>query len=253
MGALPCYQSGETTSEAAVLVLSDIFGWRSGRTRQICDKIASQGFLVVLPNFFHDDGWDHTKPLIGWSCPWYFFKHLMWYGWDQQRRQKGRYHCSYPSVSADVGPSIHHLVSHCGADSSRKLAVLGFCWGGWLAVRACGISGVACGVAMHPTMNMEAFHGGSLGEVYEKIRAPVMCLSAGDDPAEAKPEGPLHEALQSKSFGQACDLREFPEMRHGWVPRGSDDDPAVQRDRAMALEAAVSFLRRHTLEAPTVE
>jgi hypothetical protein len=102
-------------------------------------------------------------------------------------------------------------------------------------------------------MNMEAFHGGSLGEVYDKIQAPVMCLSAGDDPVEAKPEGPLHQALQSKSFGQACDLREFPEMRHGWVPRGSEDDPAVQRDRTIALEAAISFLQRHTAEGPSVE
>lgn len=92
--ALPCYQSGEPTSQAAVLVLSDIFGWRSGRTRQICDKIASQGFLVILPNFFHDDGWDHNKPLIGWSCPWYFFKHLMWYGWYKHDPEKSRYSCS---------------------------------------------------------------------------------------------------------------------------------------------------------------
>mmetsp|Transcript_75474 Transcript_75474/g.196782 ORF Transcript_75474/g.196782 Transcript_75474/m.196782 type:complete len:281 (-) Transcript_75474:141-983(-) len=251
--ALPCYQSGEPTSQAAVLVLSDIFGWRSGRTRQICDKIASQGFLVILPNFFHDDGWDHNKPLTGWSCPWYFFKHLMWYGWYKHDPEKSRYSCSCLPVSSNVGTTLRHLVSHCGADSSRTLAVLGFCWGGWLALRACGISGVSCGVAVHPTMNMETFHGGDLGDAYKKIRVPVMCLSAGDDPVDAKPGGPLDEALKSKPFGQACVLREFPEMRHGWVPRGSDDDPAVQRDRAMALDAAVSFLRRHTLETPTVE
>ena len=46
------------TSRPAVLVFTDVFGWRSGRTRQICDQIAAQvGAQVVLPNFFYQD-WD---------------------------------------------------------------------------------------------------------------------------------------------------------------------------------------------------
>ena len=52
------WPEGRRTSRPAVLVFTDVFGWRSGRTRQICDQIAAQvGAQVVLPNFFYQD-WD---------------------------------------------------------------------------------------------------------------------------------------------------------------------------------------------------
>jgi len=48
---LDCYTVG--TGSKAIILFTDIFGWNSGRTREIADQLAASGFLVVVPDFFH--------------------------------------------------------------------------------------------------------------------------------------------------------------------------------------------------------
>jgi dienelactone hydrolase len=254
VGDCKCYEVGQASGGPAILVVSDIFGWHSGRTRQICDKFADAGFHVLLPNFFECDGWDHSKPLMGYSAPWYFMQHLLYYKWachDQQQRScvsnLSWKHAFYPlfmrATPRFVKPSIQdHLLPYLAA-SGRKVGVMGFCWGGWITIRSCSLPGVACGVAMHPTMNMEGFHGGSAHEAYSEVQAPLMCLAAGSDPDEVKPGGPLEASMQRNQ--KELDIREFKDMKHGWFPRGDVSDSQVKQGVALAYDMALEFLNKH--------
>ena len=61
-----------------------------------------------------------------------------------------------------------------GLGGPRRIGVLGFCWGGWVALRTAGAeTGVDCVAALHPSMKMEAFHGGCNSDVYDAIRCPT--------------------------------------------------------------------------------
>lgn len=70
-----------------------------------------------------------------------------------------------------------------------------------------------------------------------------MILPAGNDPETVKPGGQVETWIQST--GQLVQIYEFPEMRHGWVPRGNVEMPAVARDVQLALQKTVEFLKTH--------
>lgn len=53
---LPLYVVG-TGHTKAVLVNYDIFGPNGGRTKQVCDQLADEGYLVVMPDYYHGDFW----------------------------------------------------------------------------------------------------------------------------------------------------------------------------------------------------
>jgi hypothetical protein len=43
------YKTGSLESKKAIILIPDIFGWNGGRTRNIADYLAEQGYFVVVP------------------------------------------------------------------------------------------------------------------------------------------------------------------------------------------------------------
>ena len=43
--------------------------------------------------------------------------------------------------------------------------------------------------------------------------------------------------------GKKIEIHEFPEMEHGWVPRGNASIPEVKRDVKLALQKTVDFFK----------
>ena len=73
-----------------------------------------------------------------------------------------------------------------------------------------------------------------------------MLLQAGNDPDNTKPGGAVHQALgKHPGFGAKCVVEDFPEMKHGWLPRGDLSQPAVARDVAAAMKKVLAFLDQH--------
>ena len=119
---------------------------------------------------------------------------------------------------------------------------------GWLfTVLAASLPEIQCAIAMHPSVKMEKFHGGSSVDVYNAASCPTMCLAAGDDPEEVKPFGALSQALSQR--GLASFFQEYPDMKHGWVPRGASSDPGIAEAVTKAVHQSVQFLMRH-LQGP---
>ena len=249
VNGIPCYESLPSGSQKvpAVLVFSDIFGWRSGRTRQICDEIAEKaGVQVLLPNFFHEDGSNDAEPLSGCSAVWFIAKRILYYSWSSKHNSWWAF-SMYPffwTRTKHVEPMMREkLLPHLTGSYPRPIGVLGFCWGGWMAFHSASLPEIQCAVAMHPSVNMEKFHGGSSVDVYNAMSCPTMCLAAGDDPEEVKPSGTLSQALSQR--GLASFLQEYPDMKHGWVPRGSSSDPGIAAAVTKAVHQSVQFLVQH--------
>ena len=59
IGDLPTYVVGENSMQdgKAVICIYDIYGFRGGRIREICDELAEEGYLVILPDFFRGEAW----------------------------------------------------------------------------------------------------------------------------------------------------------------------------------------------------
>ena len=69
---LNVYVSGSASeSRRAVIILPDVFGWNSGRTRNIADMFAADNYLAVVPQFLApglDGGTDGDGKLLCLSC-----------------------------------------------------------------------------------------------------------------------------------------------------------------------------------------
>ena len=72
-----------------------------------------------------------------------------------------------------------------------------------------------------------------------------MILQAGNDNENGKPGSEVETILKSLPFGDQCVLKEYPNMLHGWLPRGDLSKPEVVREVTDAMRLIKEFLTVH--------
>ena len=129
----------------AVVIAQEIFGVNS-HIRSVCDGYAADGYVAVAPALFDraERGVD-----IGYKPE----------DIARGRELKGR---------APIAAALQDIAAARDAVSaSGNVAVMGFCWGGYVAwMAACRLPGFGCAVAY--------YGGGILEAAAEKPRCPVM-------------------------------------------------------------------------------
>lgn len=227
LDSLPLYISGKPC-DRAVIVVYDIYGFNGGRIREICDQIASEGYFVVMPDFFRGDAWNDDPLLCDISTKMDWIKSI-----------------SVPAgVETDLMDRVFPFLTEKGAS---KVGVVGFCFGGYAAWIASKQSNVACAVGIHSAVKLFGMHGSSALEEVPKLKCPQMMLQAGNDPEDTKPNGDIQKALMENNtaIGKDCVFEEFPNMKHGWVPRGDISDPETLQCVQEAMQHTLDFLRTH--------
>lgn len=222
LDGLKCYTVGEAGCGKAVVVYYDIFGYNSGRTKSICDQIANSGYYVILPDIYHGDGWSPNQPKDA-----KLMEFVKKFPWD-------------PSVKADTDKVLKHLDDQ----GVKSLGTLGFCAGAFTVFHLCQNEKLKCGASMHPSVQLCGQFGETPDGLAEQLKCPQLMYPAGGDPEFYKKGGKVYEIIKSK-FGDANDLKEFPDMAHGWVPRGDLSKPEVKRDVKLAMDGLMKFLAAH--------
>jgi dienelactone hydrolase len=226
-----CYATGAADANTVILLLPDVWGWDSGRTRAIADLLADAlSARCYVPKLLQPaleggtDG-DGLPPDFDIGArgaefgPW--AKQITW--------------------GEVVKPALVALLAHAkgaAAAAEPKVGVVGCCWGAWAAFHASAeLEGIGAGVCFHPSAHIEAgLFGGDNGALAAATRAPFLLLPAGNDPTVYDEGGEMFAALRPGSA--TC---RFGEMKHGWVPRGDLADEAVRRDVEKALADATAF------------
>ncbi|CAA6662127.1 unnamed protein product [Spirodela intermedia] len=62
IGGLRAYTAGSVTSHRAVILVSDVFGYEAPNLRKWADKVAGEGFFVVVPDFCYGDPYGGDDP-----------------------------------------------------------------------------------------------------------------------------------------------------------------------------------------------
>src|SRR5215472_7286716 len=192
----------------ALVVAQEIFGV-NGHIRSVCDGFAADGYRVIAPALFdrYERGVD-----IGYTPA------------DIARGRELKARANTEVALRDIA------AARAAAESSGKVGVIGYCWGGFIAwMSACRLDGFACAVPY--------YGGGMLDAVREHPRCPVLAHFGERD--QAIPVAGVREFAKAQPevqvFTYAAD--------HGFnCDQRAAYDPASAK---LARERTLAFLREH--------
>ena len=198
-----------------------IFGFKGGRTRQMCDFMAEAGYLVILPDYYRGQMCDPSKEGYG-----VLNKFI-------QDKTK------WAELQLDWEKRVKPLAEKLGA---KTYGTIGCCWGSYMVIRLCAQVGFKAGISFHPSHS--AIIAGLADEneedILKEVKSPQMFMPATGDHPNVWPDG-----LSKKVMGDQLSIIPFPDMKHGWTMRGNMDDPKVQRDVEKAFNLSLSFFNQH--------
>lgn len=192
-----------------LVILQEIFGV-TDQLKGVADRYAAEGLAVAIPALFDRQ------------------KRQAVFGFDQGAGGREM------MLAADLGETMQDVGAAVDALRSRGLpvAVLGFCWGGGLAIRAAQVLDISCAVA---------FYGTRLPQYLDRpLRAPVLGhFGTKDD----------HVPPEMLDAARAA----LPEMEVHLYEAGhafaNDARPSYVADAAdLAHSRTLAFLRAHMAE-----
>jgi dienelactone hydrolase len=246
------YQIG--SGKNGLMLLPDVWGWNSGRTRALADEFSKRGMSVYVPKILepyqvtgekgsesHDDGlppdfnikerFSELKPLL--SGAWH--------------REKATEQC-LKVVKAMKSAGVERIGLH------------GFCYGAWPGMElAAKVPEVVCCSASHPSLHLEGMVGGDAVELASKSKAPWAFFpcgkaDAGGDPDMYDEDGAAFKALE-KNFPKKNLTKRIVDMAHGFHCRGHIRESEFNFGRGDDVQKAVAeitldclrWFRRHRL------
>ncbi|KAF3957569.1 hypothetical protein CMV_017428 [Castanea mollissima] len=205
-GGLQTYITGSPDSKLAILLISDVFGYEAPNLRKLADKVASAGYLVVVPDFFYGD------PIINFNDPTFDRD-----SWRKTHNTDKGYEDAKPVLTALKSRGV------------SAIGAAGFCWGGKVVVKLASSTDIQAAVVLHPGKITE--------DEIDDVKVPIAILGAEIDhtspPEQLKEFGKkLSEKSEFDSF-----VKIFPGVAHGWSVRYSlEDESAVKSAEEAQLD-----------------
>ncbi|CAF1200397.1 unnamed protein product [Rotaria sp. Silwood1] len=183
----------DSTNDVSIIVIYDIFGFNISQTRVFCDRLSAQYKVqVAMPDFFrgktasaHISNLTAVLSLIG--------------NWSQ--------------VSSDLSDVASWLRR---TSTSRRIALIGFCWGGLQVVRACSNLSTLffTGISIHGAWLTE--------DEVRQLQQPMLFIAAGDDPPLKPNVSSVIEQWTSPRVAKQSQYETYPNMKHGFVSGGAN-------------------------------
>ncbi|OAL47126.1 alpha/beta-hydrolase [Pyrenochaeta sp. DS3sAY3a] len=211
----PAYVTGDS-KDAAILIVTDIFGWTLPNIRIIADHYAKEaGATVYVPDIFDGEVVDPdalSDPEKAKSFDLMAF--IGRYGKEKV----------YPQIKA---------AAETLKKQYPKVASIGFCYGAWAVFKLAADPSLVDAVSVaHPSLLDKS-------EI-EGIKVPVQVLAPEHDFAYTDE---LKE-FTLKTFpkiGVKWEYIYFPGLQHGFAARGDPNDPAQKEGLERAKRSAVNF------------
>lgn len=218
----------------------DVHGFDGGRTRQLCDFIAEQGYMVVMPDYFRGTSAETNQETEETRNVKVFIEEeSVWTG----------------KLKDDWELSVLPFIKVKGA---KTIGTIGTCWGTYINLKISEYDEVKASVSIHPSHTpvsaaLRTYMGSdnepaeySEKEWLERVKCPQMYLPAENNHPEVKKGG-----LGEKVLGERLLLYEFPEMVHGFLTRGDMSGPPewkrhrIEDGVKRAVELTVGFMNKY--------
>eukprot|EP00941_MAST-03F_sp_MAST-3F-sp1_P003855 g3855.t1 len=215
------YAPPPSATTKSILVVYDVHGFSGGRIKGVCDELASSGFHVAMADVYGDSKGVNDFGGFASESGKQFLQKFTW---------------------AALEPKLDTAIAFLKSKGGLNVASLGFCWGGWVVCHLSAAGKISAGASCHPSTRVAHLLYNEVElELVKSVRCPMLLCPAGNDPDNVKKGGEVVMAIRNS--GQKCETVEFPEMMHGWVPRGDAKDAKVARDVNKALDLVSNFFK----------
>ncbi|KAI4304103.1 hypothetical protein MLD38_039659 [Melastoma candidum] len=214
LGGLKTYITGPPDSNLAVLLLADAFGFEAPKLRKFADRVASAGFLVVVPDFFYGDAVDPENL--------HKFNRDAW----------------LKSHSPDKGSEdAVRVITALKSKGVSAVGAAGFCWGGMTLAKLAGLDELRAAVILHP--------GPISKDDVKAIKIPTAILGAEHDSIFPAAELKKFEELLAAKSEVKCYIKIFPGVAHGWSIRYKDEDEFAIQSAKEAQQDTLDWLVKY--------
>nr|GME20037.1 endo-1,3;1,4-beta-D-glucanase-like [Ipomoea batatas] len=196
LGGLNSYVTGSSNSKLAIILASDVFGYEAPNLRKIADKVAANGYYVVVPDFFYGDPFvSGSQSIDDW---------LQEHGTDK----------GFEDAKSVIAALKSKGISSIGA--------AGYCWGAKPVVQlAQSKDYIEAAVLLHPSFV-------TVDDIKE-VKVPIAILGAELDQLTSPEIIKEFEEILSSQSEVDYFVKIFPGVDHGWTIRYNDEDEnAVQ-------------------------
>lgn len=207
------YVTGNSKAQLALIAVYDVFGFHNN-TKQFADLLSVPTHArVVIPDFFRGSQRPENREEMQ--------------AWIQQVG-------NWDKVKKDLDVTLEFLKK----DGATKFGILGFCWGGKIAIEAAKNNTTYIGAsAIHPSQKL-------VTEDANEVKVPVALLPAKTD-NDMAPFMSILETTQPEVFKKSVHKR-FDDMHHGFAAaRGDWKDPLNAQRANEALSIVANFFKNN--------
>lgn len=266
--AVKTYVTGDAQHLSActhiVVVLSDVFGYDSGRHFEFADRIATllNGKSDVKAAVLVPDVFSGRPLMVAYRFLPEFFSGLI-------SLPSFVYRVRIQGTKQFLSPIYDTLlpwVEKQGVDlnsSTISLPWVGFCFGGWLGCKCIAYSREAndnetptprwtCGIGIHPSLIPERAGGGSEEELASSLGdTPLLLMPASNDGYHPNTgDEVLHILSSNRSILEEDISVPFPDVKHGFCSRGDSSNETVLEAQRKAEALAAEFILKHSQLTP---
>lgn len=190
----------------ALIIAQEAFGVNS-HIKDVCRRYAREGYVTLAPDIYHRAG------------------RMLTYAYDDPRRREPFSALTNEHIEHDVDAALEHLETSSDVDSGR-IAIVGYCLGGFIAFLAACRTNVATAVCYYGGGLVNRREGLKLEPLIteaDNIKVPVLCFF-GDKDASIPIEDV--EAIRTRLGMQSAREHQvivYPGAEHGFFcdERGS--------------------------------
>jgi carboxymethylenebutenolidase len=207
--------------KSAVLVITDVYGYKTDNVRKWADQLAAEGFLAVIPDYFKGNPrktTDSPESFAAWRAL-----------YPRERVVK-----ETAAVLGDIR-KLYPNVKNIGAE--------GFCWG--------GLYSVLLTQGKTPAVSAAVVYHGSLitKDDIEAINAPILFQQS--DPALDRQMNTttynefktIIDAKRAKGLDTSMEF--YPSQAHGFSLRGNEGNVTVAAAATSAFQKGAAFLKKY--------
>ncbi|KAF5763864.1 putative dienelactone hydrolase, alpha/Beta hydrolase [Helianthus annuus] len=213
IGGLKSYITGDRTSNRAILLASDAFGYEGVMLRKIADKISGLGYLVLVPDFFFGDCIYSTSPpevRANWL--------------NNHSPEKG---CE----------NARKIIGELKSKGVCSVGAAGFCWGGMMVVKLAKYNDIKAAVILHP--------GRLTDNDVKEVKVPTAILGGELDQLCPQEEVKRYGKILSENQDVESFVKIFKGVGHGWASRYSEDDESAARSAEEAHTDMLNWLTKY--------